>query len=430
MELRVAGHGQSLRGTIQVPGDKSVTHRALLFGAMAAGPSRLRGPLRAGVIDAMNDCLEALGVQVEHLDEHETLVHGRRWRSPDRSLDCQNSGTTMRLLMGALAGSEVSAALTGTHRLSQRPMTRVADPLRRMGAQIAGINGRDQPPLEIVGSRLHGIEYEMPIASAQVKTAILLAGLHAEGRTLIHEPIASRDHSERLLRQLGVSVTVSDSTLSLEPIHAPLPHFELIIPGDMSAAAFPLAAALLTPGSKLTVQNVGLNPTRTGLLEALRRMGAQIETRMPSAPDGEPAGDMTAGFSELRGVEIEGERVVSMIDEVPILAVVASQAHGETKVRGAGELRLKESDRLSTMTLELRKMSARIEEHPDGVTIEGPTPLTGAQVSSHGDHRVAMALTVAGMLASGETILSGAEVIQESYPGFVAALRSMGANLQ
>jgi len=429
VEFRVAGHAKGLRGTIRVPGDKSVTHRALLLGAMAAGSTRLRGALRAGVIDAMKDCLAALGVEIESLDEEQTLVHGTRWLPPERPLACRNSGTTMRLLMGALAGSTVSATLTGSRRLSQRPMARVAEPLRRMGAQISGPNGSDQPPLEISGAELHGIEYEMQIASAQVKTALLLAGLCAKGRTRIREPIASRDHSERLLRHLGVSVVRSDGTLSLDPIQAPLPPFELDIPGDMSAAAFPLAAALLAPGSEIRVQNVGLNPTRTGLLETLQRMEAQIETGALTATDGEPTGDMTVAFSTLKGIDIHREQVVSMVDEIPIFAVVATQAHGETRIRGAGELRLKESDRLSGMTVELRKMGAQIEEHTDGLTIEGPTPLTGARVSSHGDHRLAMALTVAGMLASGETVISSAEVVQESYPGFMTTLRSMGAEL-
>ena len=429
MELRVAGPARNLRGTIRPPGDKSITHRALLLAAMAAGPSRLQGALRAGVIDTMIGCLAALGVEIENLHDYGLLVLGGPWRSPDGSLDCRNSGTTMRLLLGALAGSEVMATLTGAERLAQRRLARVLDPLRRMGGRITGANGGDRPPLEIIGSRLHGIEFAMPVASAQVKTAILLAGLHAEGRTIIHEPVASRDHSERLLRQQGVSITLTGRSLSLEPLHAPLSPFEVSIPGDISAAAFPLAAALLAPDSALTLRNVGLNPSRTGLLEALRAMGAQIESSADTASEGEPAGDLTAEFSELRGIEIAGEQVVAMIDEVPILAAVATQCRGETSLRNAGELRLKESDRLSAMTLELRKMGARIEEQPDGITIQGPTPLRGAHVDSHADHRVAMALAVAGAVASGETVLSGAEVIQESYPGFSAALGALGVNL-
>jgi len=430
MELRVSGGARGLKGTIRVPGDKSITHRALLFGAMADGTTRLSGPMRAGVIEAMENCLGALGVEIERAQANELLVHGIRWQTPDRSLDCRNSAATMRLLMGALAGSGVRATLTGSGRLSARPMARVADPLRRMGAQISGPNGHDRPPLSIVGSRLHGIEYRMPVHSAQVKTAILAAGLQAEGRTLIHEPVPTRDHSERLLRELGVSLTSANGTLSMEPLSSLLPPFELAIPGDFSAAAFPLAAAVLTPGSELTIQGVGINPTRTALLEVLREMGARIEVAGLASAEVELSGDLTARYSDLQGITIQGGRVVSMIDEFPILAVIATQAHGETRVLEAGELRLKESDRLSSMTIELRKMGARIEQYAGGATIEGPTRLTGARVDSHGDHRVGLALAVAGGLASGETILSGAEVIRESFPEFAATLRSLGGQLE
>jgi len=429
MELRVTGGARGLNGTLRVPGDKSITHRALLFGAMADGTTRLTGPMRAGVVEAMENCLGALGVGIEGEQANEMLIHGIRWQTPERTLDCRNSAATMRLLMGALAGSGVRATLTGSARLSARPMARVADPLRRMGAQISGLNGHDRPPLSIVGSRLRGIEYRMPVPSAQVKSAILAAGLHADGRTLIHEPALTRDHTERLLCELGVSLTSANGTLSIEPMSSPLPSFELVIPGDLSAAAFPLAAALLSPGSELTIRGVGINPTRTGLLEVLREMGARIEVAGPATAEVEPSGDLTARYSDLQGITIEGGRVVSMIDEFPILAVIATQAHGETRVLDAGELRLKESDRLSSMTIELRKMGARIEEHAGGVTIEGPTPLTGAHISSRGDHRVAMALAVAGAMASGETILSGAEVIQESFPGFATMLRAVGVQL-
>jgi len=430
MELRVTGGARGLSGTIRVPGDKSITHRALLFGAMADGTTRLSGPMRAGVIEAMENCLGALGVEIEGAQESETLIHGIRWQTPDRTLDCRSSAATMRLLMGALAGSQVRATLAGSARLTARPMARVADPLRRMGAQISALNGHDRPPLSIVGSRLRGIDYRVPVPSAQVKAAILAAGLHADGRTIVHEPAATRDHTERLLCELGVSLTSANGTLSMEPMSSPLPPFELGIPGDLSAAALPLAAAVLIPGSELTIRGVGLNPTRTGLLEVLGEMGAQIEIARTAAVEIEPSGDLTARYSDLQGITIQGGRVVSMIDEFPILAVIATQAHGETRVLDAGELRLKESDRLSSMTLELRKMGARIEEHASGVTIEGPTPLTGAHVSSRGDHRVAMALAMAGALASGETILSGAEVIQESFPGFATMLRSIGVQLQ
>jgi 3-phosphoshikimate 1-carboxyvinyltransferase len=430
MELRVTASARGLNGTIRVPGDKSITHRALLFGAMADGTTRLSGPLRAGVIEAMEDCLGALGVEIERAQANETLVGGIRWQTPDRLLDCRNSAATMRLLMGALAASPVRATLTGSARLSERPMTRVADPLRRMGAQISGPNGHDGPPLSIVGSRLRGIEYRMPVPSAQVKTAILAAGLQAKGRTLIYEPVPTRDHSERLLAGLGIPLTSSNGALRLDPRSSRLPPFDLVIPGDFSAAAFPLAAAVLTPGSELTIRGVGINPTRTGLLEVLGEMGARIEIARTAATEIEPSGDLTARYSDLRGITIQGDRMASMIDEFPILAVIATQAYGETRVLEAGELRLKESDRLASMTVELRKMGARIEQHAGGATIEGPTRLTGARVDSHGDHRVGLALAVAGGLASGETILSGAEVIRESFPEFAATLRSVGGQLE
>ncbi len=430
MELRVSGGAANLRGTVRIPGDKSITHRALLLGSMGNGPSHIHGSLRAGVVDAMEACLSELGIGIRHPRAGVTIVNGGHFRSPDNALDCKNSGTTMRLLLGALAGSQVSATLAGSHQLSQRPMDRVVKPLRSMGADITGHNGTDQPPLGIEGARLHGIEYEMPVASAQVKTAILLAGLHADGPTRIREPFPSRDHSERLLRELGVSVSAKNGSLILEPIHAPLPNFETLIPGDFSAAAFVLTAAILVPGSKVEIKRLGLNPSRTGLLEALRDMGAQIALGPLDTQNGEPIGDLTASVSELKGIEIGEDRVVSMIDEIPIFAVIATQAHGETKVRGASELRLKESDRLSAMTHELRKMGAKIEEHPDGITIEGPTRLNGAQVNARGDHRVAMALAVAGIVGDGETTIPKAEIIQQSFPDFAQTLRSIGVRLQ
>ena len=429
MELRVSGGAADLRGTVRVPGDKSMTHRALLVGSMGNGPSRIHGSLRSGVVDAMEGCLAELGIDIEHPEADETIVLGGRFRSPERALDCKNSGTTMRLLLGALAGSQVSATLAGSHQLSQRPMDRVVKPLRSMGADISGHNGADQPPLSIEGSRLHGIEYDMPVASAQVKTAIMLAGLHADGPTHLHEPSPSRDHTERLLRELGVSVHTNNASLILEPIRTPLPNFETVIPGDFSAAAFVVAASVLVPGSELEIERVGLNPSRLGLLEALKGMGARIALGPVSTQNGEPVGDLTARFSELKGIEVGQDRVVSMIDEIPIFAVLATQAHGETAVRGASELRLKESDRLSAMTHELRKMGAKIEEHLDGITIEGPTPLNGAQVSARGDHRVAMALAIAGIIGNGQTTITEAEVIQQSFPEFAQTLRSFGIGL-
>jgi 3-phosphoshikimate 1-carboxyvinyltransferase len=430
MQLRIRGRAGGLRGTLEVPGDKSVTHRALLLGAMASGTTRLRRPLRSGVTEAMDDCLGPLGVRVEHPGPEETLVHGAAWRNPDAPLDCRGSGTTLRLLLGALAGSEVEATLTGSPRLRRRPMARVTEPLRRMGTQVTGLNGTDQPPLHVRGARLHGISYRMPVASAQVKSAILLAGLHAQGSTRVHEPVPSRDHTERLLRHLGVPLVTENGAVRLEPIDGRLPAFDLAVPGDFSAACFLLAAAVLTPGSEVTIQEVGLNPTRTGLLSAMRSMGARIEVGAAANSGVEPTGEVTAQTSALEGIRVDAHQVVGMIDEIPLLILLATQARGRTSVAGASELRRKESDRLTAMTAELSKMGALIREYGEAVTIEGPTPLRGAEVSAHGDHRVAMALAIAGTIASGETLLSDAQVIQDSYPGFAAALRSLGADLQ
>ena len=430
MELRVSGGAANLSGTVRIPGDKSITHRALLLGSMGNGPSHIHGSLRAGVVDAMEACLSELGIGIRHPRAGVTIVNGGHFRPPDIALDCKNSGTTMRLLLGALAGSQVSATLAGSHQLSQRPMDRVVKPLRSMGADITGHNGADQPPLRIEGARLHGIEYELLVASAQVKTAILLAGLQAEGITRIREPFPSRDHSERMLRELGVSVSAIDGSVILEPINNPLPNFETVVPGDFSAAALVLAAANLVPGSEVEMKRVGLNPSRTGLLEALRDMGSQIALGSLETQNGEPLGDLNTSFSELKGIDVGEDRVVSMIDEIPIFAVIATQAHGETNVRGASELRLKESDRLSAMTHELRKMGAKIEEHPDGITIEGPTRLNGAQVNAGGDHRVAMALAIAGIVGNGETTITEAEIIQQSFPDFAQTLHSIGVKLQ
>ena len=429
-----------LRGVVTMPGDKSISHRALIHAALAAGTSRITGFLYAGVTEAMIRCVRDLGVEVETepCEGSETLerplgfagltlfVRGGVVRSPSRLLDCGNSGATIRMLMGALAGRpDVVATLTGSAGLRRRPMRRVIDPLRVMGAEIAG----DVPPIAVRGRSLHGIDITLPLASAQIKAALLLAALHADGPTTIREPGPSRDHSERMLRGLGVSVAIRDHAGTLHPIDGPLPPFELSVLGDMSSAAFLIAAAALTPDSEVTIQSVGVNPTRTGMLDALTAMGAQVEIADRREVDNEPVADVTVRSSGLRGIAIDGERVVRMIDEFPVFALVATQAEGETIVRDAAELRVKESDRIGTLTAELRKLGARIEERPDGFVIDGPTRLRGAVVDSHGDHRLAMSLAVAGLIAGGETIVTNAEAHRESFPNFVTLLRALGASV-
>jgi len=331
------------------------------------------------------------------------------------------------LLLGALAPQSIEATLDGTERLRRRPMKRVVEPLRRMGAEILGDG--DQPPLTVRGRSLRGIEYDLPVASAQVKTAILIAALFAEGPTTITEPGPSRDHTERLLRCLGICVNDSNGHIKLAPEDRPLSAFTLTVPSDVSSAAFLITAATLVPGSRIGLEAVGVNPTRTGLLDTLQEMGADVRFENEHQVGGEPVADLEILASELRAVQVSGERVVRMIDEFPIFAVAATQARGESVVRDAGELRVKESDRISSLVNELRKMGASIEAQEDGFIIEGPTPLHGATVDAHHDHRLAMALTVAGLIADGITVVQGADSIAQSYPAFVSDLISCGVEL-
>lgn len=422
--MRVAGPSRGLHGTTSLPGDKSISHRALLHAALSPGTSHLRNILRAGVTEAMIRCLQQLSVLFK--DENDALVvQGGSWKQPDAALHCGNSGTTMRLLLGALADKPITVTLTGTSALQRRPMERVVRPLRRMGAHIEG----EVAPLMVRGRPLRGIEHRTKVASAQVKAALLLAALRSQGATTIRQPALSRDHSERMLRALGVDVRSQGSTVTLVPNGAPLPPSDLSVPGDFSSAAFLIAAAVLVPDSEVRLQSVGINPTRTGLLDALREMGADIRIEKQHEVGGEPTADIVAKSSVLRAIEVRGHLVVRMIDEVPIFAVLASQAQGTTTVREASELRLKESDRISVLTDELRKLDVSAEEYPDGFSITGPRSLHAAKVDSHTDHRLALSLAVAGLLATGETSVERAEVLNESFPGFEKRLESLGATV-
>lgn len=430
MKLTITGGSRPLHGRPHLPGDKSISHRALLLASMAHGPSRIRNFLKAGVTDVMRSSLEALGVEAEYVGENDLLVLGRPWQVPGRTLDCGNSGTTMRMLLGALAGQPFAATLDGTPRLRQRPMDRVVDPLLRMGANITSTGTGSLAPLTIEGSSLHGIDYSLPIASAQVKTALLLAALQAEGPTTLTEPGPSRDHTERMLMSLGASLQINGRTIRLDPDHNPLPALNATIPGDISAAAFLITAALIVPGSRILLEQVGINPTRTGLLDVLLRMGAAIRTGPTGTTNGEPSADLIISASHLQGTDIRGDEVVRMIDEFPVFAVAATQAEGTTTVRQAGELRVKESDRIKALVTELRKMGAEIDELPDGFVVSGPTRLKGAAVLAHKDHRLAMALAVAGLAAKGETVIDGAEAIEQSFSAFPAILAEMGAGIR
>jgi 3-phosphoshikimate 1-carboxyvinyltransferase len=417
---------KGLSGQVEVPGDKSISHRALLLGAIAEGTSRICNFLSAADCLATLACAQALGVEVERDSETELIVQGRGLRGlmePKDVLDCARSGTTMRLLAGILAGQPFYSVLTGSEQLRRRPMGRIAEPLRQMGATVLGRNDGRLPPLTILGGNLHGMEYKLPVASAQVKSAILLAGLYADGPTVIHEPGPARDHTERMLAAMGANIQHPTSNIKIQS--SKLSSLDIRVPGDISSAAYFIAAGCLVPESKVTIEGIGVNPTRTGFLDALREMGADILVENQREVNGEPLADVVVRAGDLRGIEVRGDQVPRMIDEFPILAVVASQAEGTTVVSDAAELRVKETDRIANIAAELRKLGAHIEERPDGFVVEGPTPLAGTQVNSHGDHRLAMSLAIAGLVADGETIIEEAGCIGDSFPGFEETLRAL-----
>ena len=422
-----------LQGRVTVPGDKSITHRALLLGGLSNGPSRIDGFLDSGDCRATLGCLQALGVEIERPGAETLLVRGRGlhgWREPEDVLDCVRSGTTMRLMAGLLAGRPMYSVLRAEAQLRRRPMDRVITPLTAMGAQIAARDGNRLPPMTIVGQSLQGADHTLPVASAQVKSCLLLAGLYAKGTTTVREPGPSRDHTERMLRGRGVLVASEGLVHSVTGLVQHLDAVDVRVPGDFSSAAYLIVAALLVSGSEIVVGNVGVNPTRTGLLDALRAMGALIELENERDEGGEPVADLRIRTAELRGTAIGGEVVPRMIDEFPILALAATQAQGETRVRDAAELRVKETDRVATTVEALRALGAQIEAAPDGFTVLGPTPLRGAAVDGAGDHRLAMTLAVAGLIARGGTTVLGAECIADSFPGFGETLGQIAGGAQ
>jgi len=430
--------GRPLRGSLTVPGDKSLSHRAALFAALAEGESCVENFLVSGVTAAMLRSLTALGVTWE-LRETTLRVEGRGLsglRAPSGALDCGNSATTLRMLAGAVAAAGIPAVLDGSPGLRKRPMQRIAEPLGRMGVAIATAEGGGAPLTmhgRPTGQLLSALEYTLPVASAQVKTCLLLAALAADGLSHLEEPALSRDHSERMLRGMGVEVTNRSLpggayAVDLTPPHGPLRPLSGALPGDFSAAAFLIVAAVITPGSQVTLRAVGLNPTRTGLLDALREMGAQIEVSNLHETCGEPAGDLTVRYRRLHGTQISGERVVRMIDEFPAFAAAAACAEGPTQVQDAQELRYKESDRIAALCVELRALGVAAEETPDGFILPGGG-VRGGQVDPHGDHRLAMSLAVAGLAAREPVRVSGAEIVRESFPEFIDALGSLGGQV-
>lgn len=419
---------RALRGVVRVPGDKSVSHRAVMLGALAEGDTRVENFLTGEDCLATVRCFRELGVEISGPDAQNSLVIRGRGpqglKEPSDVLDAGNSGTTMRLLAGILAGLPFFSVLTGDSSLRRRPMGRVAAPLREMGAQIWGRQNGEFAPLAIRGGNLRGISYRLPVASAQVKSAILLAGLLAGGGTAVTEATASRDHTERLLRYFGARLEITGRTVSIKGGQR-LAGRPLTVPGDISSAAFFLVAAACTPESEITVTGVGVNPTRTGILDVLWDMGADLHVFNEREEGGEPVADLRVRSAPLSGTVIAGDLVPRLIDEIPVLAVAAAAARGRTEIRDAAELRVKESDRLAVLAGELRKFGADVEELPDGLVVRGGRPLRGAVCCSHGDHRMAMALAVAGLLARGETCVAGAQCTAVSFPGFFDVLNSL-----
>ena len=425
----VTGAASPLRGRVRVPGDKSVSHRAILFASLADGTSRIRGFLEGEDTLATAAVFRALGVRIEAPGEGERVVHGvgiDGLRGCDAPLDCGNAGTAMRLLAGLLCAQRFDSTLIGDASLSKRPMRRVIEPLQRMGAHIASSDGL--PPLCIRGGQtLRGIDYTLPVASAQVKSALLLAGLYAAGETVVREPHPTRDYTETMLRQFGVAIDFAPGHVRLRGGQR-LVASDVEVPADFSSAAFFLVAASIVPGSDLRLEAVGMNPRRTGLLATLRDMGADIAIEREAVLGGETVADLRVRHASLRGIEVPIERVPDMIDEFPALFVAAVAAEGATVIRGAAELRVKESDRLATMSTALRTLGARIDETADGATIHGGA-LHGGHVHAHGDHRIAMASAIAGQIASKPVTIDDCDNVATSFPGFVELATAIGFDL-
>ena len=422
MKFRKCG---SLRGELTIPGDKSISHRSVMFGSLAKGTTEIYDFLQGADCLSTISCFRSMGIEIENKGNC-VLVHGNGLhglKKPDSVLDCGNSGTTTRLISGILSAQDFSVTLTGDASIQKRPMRRIIQPLSQMGAKIRSIQGNDCAPLEIEGTHLRGIHYQSPVASAQVKSAILLAGLYADGETKVTEPFLSRDHTERMLRSFGAKVENQGTTTRILPAEE-LYGQKLRVPGDISSAAFFLAAGLIIPGSELLLKHVGINPTRDGILRVCSAMGGNI-TILNETSEGEPAADILVTSSSLHGTVIEGAIIPTLIDELPIIAAMACFAEGDTIIRDAAELKVKESNRIEVMVRNLSAMGADVEETEDGMIIHGGRPLHGAVIDSRLDHRIAMTFAVAGCMADGETEILGAECVNISYPGFYEDLKGL-----
>ena len=420
---------QRLSGSLAVPGDKSVSHRSLILNAIAQGQATVTGVSDGADVRSTAGCLRAMGVSIDPLAEpgsFRVAGPGADLDEPADMLDAGNSGTSMRLLSGLLAGQGFLSVLTGDGSLRSRPMGRIVQPLQEMGASIMGRNGNTLAPLAIRGGSLRSIEYEMPVASAQVKSCLMLAGLSAAGPTVLHQPALSRDHTERMMTAMGARVDTDGLALTLHP--AKLQAVDVAVPGDISSAAFWMVAGLIHPNARVTITGVGLNPSRAGIIDALQMMGAGDSLRLENerVEGGEPVADVVASSASLKGIDLGGDIIPIMIDELPVLAVAACFAEGDTVIRDAAELRVKESDRIATTVSELTRLGGALEPREDGMVIRGVGKLTGAEVESHGDHRLAMSMAVAGLAASGSTTIHGADDASVSYPTFWEHLTAIG----
>lgn len=416
---------KSLRGEITVPGDKSISHRAVMFGALSKGKTEVANFLQGADCLSTISCFRRLGIAIEN-DKNRITIHGNGLyglSAPDGILDAGNSGTTTRLISGILAAQPFETILTGDSSIQKRPMKRIMEPLSLMGAQIESLHGNNCAPLKIRGTELKGIHYHSKVASAQVKSAILLAGLYAKEETSVTEPVLSRNHSEIMLHTFGADIHTENTTAVLRP-GSPLTGQKINVPGDISSAAYFIAAGLLVPGSDILIRNVGINPTRDGILKVARAMGGNI-TLLNENHEGEPTADLHVVYSPLHGTVIEGDIIPTLIDEIPIIAIMAAAANGTTVIRDAAELKVKESNRIDVMVKNLSAMGCPITGTEDGMIIEGAAPLKGSTIHAFDDHRIAMSFAVASLIAHGETTITGSECVNISYPEFYTDLKNL-----
>ena len=414
---------QALRGKIQVPGDKSISHRGIMFGSLAQGKTELTGFLDGADCRSSIRCFRQMGIDIVQEGDH-VIVHGRGLhglRKPNEILDVGNSGTTARLMSGILVGQEFSSALTGDASIQKRPMGRILDPLTTMGAGISSRLDNNCVPLDIAPARLHGIRYKSSVASAQVKSAVLLAGLYADGSTSVSEPVQSRDHTERMLKTMGAELHVDGLTVTIQPGPS-LRGCRIQVPGDISSAAYWIAAASIVPDSELLIENVNTNPSRSGILKAARAMGADLTELNPRLVSGEPVADLLVRSADLHAARIDGPLIPSLIDEIPVIALMAACADGETIISDARELRVKESDRIETMVSNLSAMGVPISGREDGMVIRGGGPLRGAEIRTEHDHRIAMTFIIASLISDGPVRLDDPDCVKISYPGFYRTL--------